>query len=248
MKHHPAAAIFPMLEGDDYLALLNDIREHGQREAVRIWNGLLLDGRNRWRACEELGVDCAEDPFHGTEQDAIDLVLSLNLHRRHMSAGQLACVAVEVLPLYEKASAKAREETQGRPKANGKPTQNVGAVSRHDREAAAQAAKATGANRQYVADAKALKAASPEAFEEVKSGKVSLPKAKAKAKSKPPKKKTPPAPPKPGTRSEPTWASTSRRDTFVAALRAHEMAQTIATAEEWDWYLERRDVIDARRQ
>ena len=51
IQAHPVAAIFPMMQGDDFDELVADIREHGQREAILLHpDGTILDGRNRYQA------------------------------------------------------------------------------------------------------------------------------------------------------------------------------------------------------
>jgi len=55
---HPLAEVFPLLEGHEFQALIDDIAAHGVREAVWLYDGQILDGRNRYRACEQLGMAC----------------------------------------------------------------------------------------------------------------------------------------------------------------------------------------------
>ena len=94
MDFHPAADIFPLLEGDGFQALKADIAEHGQLDPIWIYQNQILDGRNRYRACQELNIETATNAWSGT--DPLKFVLSMNLHRRQLTAGQRAFVAVEV--------------------------------------------------------------------------------------------------------------------------------------------------------
>jgi ParB-like chromosome segregation protein Spo0J len=95
---HPAANLFPMMAEDQFQLLKADIQEHGQREDAVVWKGLLIDGRNRVRACRELGLEpeVAELP---DEDDPVAYVISHNLHRRHLSTNQRACVAAKLATL-----------------------------------------------------------------------------------------------------------------------------------------------------
>ena len=56
MEAHPAAALFPMLRDDELVIMGRDIAENGLQHPVIVWNGLILDGRNRTRACELVGI------------------------------------------------------------------------------------------------------------------------------------------------------------------------------------------------
>jgi hypothetical protein len=56
LTFHPLANIFPLLEGAEFDGLVADIKAHGQREPIALYEGQVLDGRNRLRACEMTGV------------------------------------------------------------------------------------------------------------------------------------------------------------------------------------------------
>ena len=90
-------------------------------------------------------------------------VLSVNLHRRHLTQSQKAAVATESLPLFE-AEAKERQAKAGEHK------QKVREIipQAEKGKATEKAAAAVGVNPRYVSDAKAIKEASPETFEKVK--------------------------------------------------------------------------------
>src|SRR5207249_4739162 len=55
---HAQAVVFPPLSPDRYKALKASIAAHGQQQPIEVQKGtmLLLDGRHRLRACNELGI------------------------------------------------------------------------------------------------------------------------------------------------------------------------------------------------
>lgn len=98
LRAHPAADLFPMLDGTEFAALVDDIREHGQREPIAVMpDGSILDGRNRMRACQHLGIEPATWVYEG--DDPIAVVVSLNLKRRHLNTSQRAMIAASLATL-----------------------------------------------------------------------------------------------------------------------------------------------------
>ena len=86
---HPACAAFPALPQNDLQDLAADIRQNGLLEPVTLTpEGLLLDGRCRWDACELVGVEPRTVTYDGN--DPIGFVLSKNKNRRHMTVSQKA--------------------------------------------------------------------------------------------------------------------------------------------------------------
>lgn len=94
MEFHPLANIFPLLDGQPYSDLIADIMKHGVREPVWLYDGQILDGRNRWRASQVAGIECPTREYEG--DDPAGFVVSLNLHRRHLNEGQRSAVAARL--------------------------------------------------------------------------------------------------------------------------------------------------------
>jgi len=85
----------------EFVALKNDIAEHGVREPLWIWRGQIIDGRHRAQACEELGIVPAVREYDGDESGLVGFVVSLNLHRRHLDESQRAMVAGKLANLRD---------------------------------------------------------------------------------------------------------------------------------------------------
>jgi ParB-like nuclease domain len=92
---HPIAEIFPMMVGEAFDALVNDIRQYGQREPIIMLAGVIIDGRNRLRACRQLGVEPRVIEWKG-QGDVAQFIISANLHRRQLSTSQRAMVAAKL--------------------------------------------------------------------------------------------------------------------------------------------------------
>jgi N6-adenosine-specific RNA methylase IME4/ParB-like chromosome segregation protein Spo0J len=97
LKFHPYAEIFPLLEGEEFGELVADIKAHGIREPIWIYEGQIIDGRNRYRASEIAGADCPMREYMG--DDPVAFVVSLNLKRRHLNESQRAIVAAKLATL-----------------------------------------------------------------------------------------------------------------------------------------------------
>ena len=94
---HPAADLFPMMSDEELDALGEDMLEHGQREDIVLYKGKILDGRNRYVACQLNGIEprCREE----LPADPYAFVASANLHRRHLDASQRAMIAAKLATL-----------------------------------------------------------------------------------------------------------------------------------------------------
>lgn len=105
---HPAACIFPMMAESELNELADDIQRNGQREDIIMLDGKILDGRNRWIACKLRGITPKTVNAGDEVNDPVAYVLSLNLHRRHLTPSQSAMCAARARDIYDK-QAKERQ-------------------------------------------------------------------------------------------------------------------------------------------
>lgn len=108
---HPVANLFPVMSEDEYRALRDDIAENGLRECVVFWKNKLVDGRNRLRACEELGIEASESELDD-DVDPVAYVISANLHRRQLKTSQRAMCAAKLAGLPRGTNQHTKEDEQ----------------------------------------------------------------------------------------------------------------------------------------
>lgn len=90
MKLHELCELFPKIDGEAYEALKADIAVNGLLNPIVMCGDSILDGQNRFRACNELGVSPRFTEFKG--DNILEFVLAQNLHRRHLTPGQSATI------------------------------------------------------------------------------------------------------------------------------------------------------------
>ena len=124
LAFHPLANMFPLMEGAEFKELVADIAKNGLKEKITTYQGKILDGRNRYRACLSAKVEPQFEEFKGNDAAAAAFVISKNIRRRHLTGGPRRDLIAKLL--------KAQPETSDRHIAdmtNSSPT-TVGAVRR----------------------------------------------------------------------------------------------------------------------
>jgi hypothetical protein len=97
LEFHPLADLFPMMTDGELAELGEDMLKHGQREPIWLFDGKVLDGRNRYRACLIKGIQPRTTETRVA--DPLAFVISLNLKRRHLNASQRAMVLAGIANL-----------------------------------------------------------------------------------------------------------------------------------------------------
>ena len=93
-EYHELANIFPLIEGEEFEKLVDDIKANGLLNPIVLYEGQILDGRNRFNACLEAGIQPLFLEYEGN--NPLNHVVSLNLTRRHLSESQRALVGAKL--------------------------------------------------------------------------------------------------------------------------------------------------------
>jgi ParB-like chromosome segregation protein Spo0J len=152
---HPACLLLPEMGEAEYRELVEDIRQHGQQQNIIVdEHGVILDGRHRWRACQELGIQPWLTRRPGlSEVEKVALVMCLNIHRRHLTTDQRAALAAELATMK-----------------SGTRTDLASIGARSPGLSDAQASKVMGVSERTVERAKRRMRADPEAHAKAKAG------------------------------------------------------------------------------
>jgi len=172
-EYHRVSNTFPLMEGEEYEQLKADIKENGLVESIWLHpNGTIIDGRNRYRACTEMGIEPRFRTWDGAGS-LVSFVVSMNLRRRHLNSSQRAVCSLDALEMLE---AEAKERKLATLKQGDiVPDTQLFAERGEARE---QTAQLFNTNRQYVSDAKKLQQEAPDLLERVKTGEITIPQAK----------------------------------------------------------------------
>jgi len=157
---HPLAELFPLMTDAEINEMAEDIKANGQKSKIVLFDGKILDGRNRYRACLLASVEPQFTTYAGKNEVAF--VVSLNLHRRHLTTSQRAVVAAKISEASRNSDHPISQEN---------------------------ASKMMKVSKDAVIQAKKVIAASPEKTKEIEAGKKTVHKAQKEIESAKPKDK-----------------------------------------------------------
>lgn len=159
-EQHPLSAAFPAMSEAEYAALIDSVTAIGVQNPITIYEGMVLDGWNRYRATQELGYDCPSVELG--DVDPRDFVIAQNKARRHVTQAQLA-MAVTAVHSWKPA---------------GNPEFVQSGTQCRVEKSTAELAEISGVGERTIRQAKAVQTnATPEIQDAVKRGEVGLPKA-----------------------------------------------------------------------
>lgn len=191
--------IFPDMMDEEYQILLSDLKQNGydSSQPIHLFQGNILDGWNRYKACLNLNIDPEYIEFEGTEVEAMQFVMRTN-KRRNLTSGQWAAIAIEADEIVKKIKEAAREKQVQAGKDFGRGQEKVSqqideAIDESQKEEIRSdeiLADMFNTNRQYIHETRRLKKENPELFEKVKSGKKTLTQIKKEEKENEEKKET----------------------------------------------------------
>ena len=110
---------------DELASLAAGIRRRGLKHEIVLLDGQILDGRNRYLACQQAGVEPRFVDYVG--DDPVGFIATENIDRRHMNPSQRAMTGADIKSLYE-------EQARARQLATLKQNQSPDTVSANLRE------------------------------------------------------------------------------------------------------------------
>jgi hypothetical protein len=97
LEPHPIALCYPPLSEVDFCDLKESIQKNGQLNPITLYEGKVLDGTQRQRACNELGIE--SKTISPQIDDPVAYVVNQNERRRHLTKLQRTEVAARLVGL-----------------------------------------------------------------------------------------------------------------------------------------------------
>jgi len=90
IEFHEIADLFPLMHDKEFEALVASIKANGLRESILLYEGKILDGRNRYNACLEAEIKPRFEKWRG--DDPWEFVWDTNAERRNISQVQKSAI------------------------------------------------------------------------------------------------------------------------------------------------------------
>ena len=175
MDYHPISTCLPLMCEDELEDLADNIAAHRLLQPIVTLDGKILDGRNRYRACNMAGVEPMFEEFLGDESEAVDLVEAHNIHRRNLTASKRAQAKAMLDRMRVEAVDAMKEDARERQREGGREKVNQNSDEPpNERSTLGQRAKSAGVSRDTLSKADKIAAASPGLAQEVLAGKKTV--------------------------------------------------------------------------
>ena len=170
-EYHELSTVFSSFEDtEEFKGLVKSVKEYGLFDPILVWQGKIVDGRHRHKACMEAGVEpeyeylVDEVPF----DKVLGRVVGANILRRHLTTGQRAMIAAS---LANMSTGRNWGENSNSPNSD-------------DNKSLKVAAESLNVGRSSVAEAKEVKHDAPDLAEKVSRGEMSLNAAKVESRER----------------------------------------------------------------
>lgn len=161
-------SLIPALSAEEYKQLEENILHDGIRDALIVWNGVLLDGHNRYKIAQKHGLTYnVQEMNFDSRADAERWVILNQFGRRNLSAYDRSILALRLKPII---AAQAKEQQIRKP-------DFVCQISDKQKpiDTKKEIAKAAGVSHDTIAKVEKIETqASPEIKAAVKSGEMSI--------------------------------------------------------------------------
>jgi ParB-like chromosome segregation protein Spo0J len=230
---HPICLLIPSADEYELQELTDDIRAHGLIDPIVLFEGMILDGRNRAAACERAQVTPRYLQFGGDREDALILVISHNLKRRHLTKQAIAdaLVAAEDFNLHYTLAGPAAEKEAAEEAADPAESQSGIKITEPKTASSRKLARAAGGAVSHVmiaATRKVKEKGEPELQEAVKRGRIGVQDAAKVADLPPEQQKAIAVSPKPRR------AAAEAAEAAMNALRAGGVDRHAALRKAWE--------------
>jgi len=102
-EQHPYGQLIPKMKAKQFADLQDSIEANDLQQPIKLYQGMILDGWNRYTACNNINTNSPEksvsirfETFEGNDQQALAFVLDVNLARRHLTEQDRIKVALKV--------------------------------------------------------------------------------------------------------------------------------------------------------
>jgi len=171
IEFHSIANIFPLMSESEFESLKADIKKYGLLNPIVLFNGKIVDGRNRYKACIATGIKPKFINYSGKESELFNYVISLNINRRHLTISQKACISIDLIPTIE-------IQTKERHSKNMSALRKTGKIEEKAPNTLQIVSSIFGISERVISEAKKLHSESIELFNRVLKGEITLNKAK----------------------------------------------------------------------